>query len=373
MASKQPVKLRQRKISNGLTSLYLDIYVNGARTYEFLKLYLVEERSRADKDKNRETLRLAEAVRAQRVVDIQNGVFGFRRKSNVGLLAYFKSQYELKRETLSPNTSSVWLCAYKHLCKFSKTDIPLTDVDADWIKAFKTYLDTKAVNIRTAKKTKVKLKQNTKLAYQTKLHACLRQAVEDRLLDRNPMDGVEYFKEEEAEHVYLTLDEIRRFAAQPCRPEWQAERDAFLFSCLTGIRKSDILRMRWGDVKDENGYTRIIFRQKKTGRVEYLDITPHAVQFMGVRGDDEERVFKDFIYDADTAFHIQKIAEAAGINKHLTFHSGRHSMAILMLELDEDLYTVSKLLGHRNIRTTQIYARIVDQKKQSAVNKIPKI
>ncbi|MBQ2188954.1 MAG: site-specific integrase [Bacteroidales bacterium] len=375
MTSKQPVRLRQRKISNGLTSLYLDIYINGERSYEFLKLYLVEEHTRADREKNRETMRLAEAVRSQRVVDIQNGVFGFRndRRASVGILSYFKSQWELRKETMSPNTSSVWGCTYLHLCEFCKTDVPLTDIDADWVKAYKMYLDTEALNNRTKRKSKVKIKQNTKLAYLTKLHACLRQAVRDGLLDRNPMDGVGYFKQAETAHVYLTLDEIRLFAAQPCRPEWKAERDAFLFSCLTGIRKSDILSMRWGDVTEENGFTRIIFRQHKTGGVEYLDITPHAVQFMGERGGDDQLVFKDFIYDADTAAHIQKIAKAAGINKKLTFHSARHSMAILMLELGEDLYTVSKLLGHRNIKTTQIYARIVDQKKQQAVNKIPEI
>ena len=76
--SKEPIRLRQRKTSKGLTSLYLDIYLNGERSYEYLKLYLVPEKSREDKRKNAETLKLAEAIRAKRVVELQNGEFGFK-------------------------------------------------------------------------------------------------------------------------------------------------------------------------------------------------------------------------------------------------------------------------------------------------------
>ena len=68
MKSKEPIKLRQRKTSSGLISLYLDIYLNGRRSYEYLKMYLVPEKTRADKEKNRQTLLLADAIRAKRIV-----------------------------------------------------------------------------------------------------------------------------------------------------------------------------------------------------------------------------------------------------------------------------------------------------------------
>ena len=63
----------------------------------------------------------------------------------------------------------------------------------------------------------------------------------------------------------------------------------------------------------------------------------------------------------------------AGIKKHITFHSGRHTFAVMMLDLGTDIYTVSKLLGHREIGTTQIYAKVLDKNKQAAVAKIPSI
>lgn len=63
--------------------------------------------------------------------------------------------------------------------------------------------------------------------------------------------------------------------------------------------------------------------------------------------------------------------KAAGIDKHITFHCGRHTFAVMMLDLGVDLYTVSKLLGHKSIETTQVYAKILDKNKQSAVDRIP--
>ena len=70
--SKEPIRLRRRVLKTGNTSLYLDIYMDGKRSYEYLNLYLVPEKSRADRERNRETLRMADAVRARRVVDFQN-------------------------------------------------------------------------------------------------------------------------------------------------------------------------------------------------------------------------------------------------------------------------------------------------------------
>lgn len=90
--SKEPIRLRQRKTPNGLTSLYLDIYLNGKRSYEYLRLYLVSEKTREDKKKNKETLQLAEAIRAKRVVELRNGEFGF--KSDYAEETLFFDYYE---------------------------------------------------------------------------------------------------------------------------------------------------------------------------------------------------------------------------------------------------------------------------------------
>ena len=94
---------------------------------------------------------------------------------------------------------------------------------------------------------------------------------------------------------------------------------------------------------------------------------------MGDRDRDDVRVFAGFAYSSQTLLELKRWCMAAGITKDVTFHSGRHTFAVMMITLGADIYTVSKLLGHKFIATTQIYAKVIDKKKQDAVNLIPEI
>ena len=122
-----------------------------------------------------------------------------------------------------------------------------------------------------------------------------------------------------------------------------------------------------------DGGTRIVFRQKKTKGLEYLDITGQAVRYMGQRGKADERVFAGLKYSAWHNLALREWCLKAGITKHITFHCGRHTFAVLQLSLGTEIYTVSKLLGHRELKTTQVYAQIMDEKKREAVNRIPEL
>lgn len=361
---------------SGNTSLYLDIYLDGKRTYEYLKLYLIPEKSRADREKNRQTLQLAEAVRAKRVVEVRNGKFGFDGggKPEADFLDYYRGLCERRRKTEgSLGNWGNWWSALQHLERYCKPGVKMKDITPEWVRGFKDYLDTAATlaaegaNVRERRR----LAQNSKVSYFNKLRACVNAAFEEGIITRNPLRGVEGFKTEEKERVYLTLDEVRRMAAEPC--EYPVLKRAFLFSCLTGLRKSDIEKMRWSEVREEGEFVRIVFRQKKTGGQEYLDISPEAVQYLGERGAADELVFKGFSYGAYTSVALRSWALRCGITKPVTFHSGRHTFAVLMLELGADIYTVSKLLGHRDIATTQIYAKVTDARKRKAVSLIPEI
>lgn len=376
---KEAIRLRQRELTTGNISLYLDIYINGRRSYEYLKLYLTPEKTREDRQRNKETLKLAEAIKSKRLVELQNGRFGFEQafKLDTNFLDYYRHLCEERHHNpASLGNWGNWYSALKHLERYCRADMTFRDVTPEWVLGFKDYLNRTA-RVKDRRKTittdfdAMPLSQNSKCSYFNKVRACINQAFEDGIIPTNPLRGIEGFKAEEKERVYLTLEEVRAMAQGECH--YALLKRAFLFSCLTGIRKSDIEKMRWGEVRQEGEFTRIVFRQKKTQGQEYLDISQQAAQYLGERREDTDLVFDGFHYSAYILTELRAWAMRCGITKHITFHTGRHTFAVLMLDLGTDLYTVQKLLGHREIRTTEIYANIMDKKKQAAVSKIPNI
>lgn len=374
---KEPIRLRQRTLANGNISLFLDMYRDGKRSYEFLKLYLVPERTREDKEQNRQTMQLAQSIKAQRIVEMQNGEFGFKSKfaEDTLFFEFYRAMCEARHGEESNGNWGNWYSALKHLQRYEHNErITFAEITPAWVQGFKDYLETAAYTNdgHYAKDGIVrKLSRNSKVSYFNKLRACLNEAFEKRIIAYNPMRGIDNFKAEEGKRMYLTIDEVRKLAQTPCRSE--EVKTAFLFSCLTGLRRSDIAKLTWGEVHHQSGFTRIIFRQKKTGVQEYLDITTQAAALMGERGADDERVFKWFNSPGSTNDIIRVWVANAGINKDITFHCGRHTFATMMLDLGADIYTVSKLLGHADISTTQIYAKVLDKKKQAAVAAIPDV
>ena len=377
MTSSEPIRLRTRLLKDGRSSIYLDLYHNGKREYEYLKLYLIPEKSRADKETNKKTMQLAEAIKAKRIVDYQNGKFGFHQpEHNIRFFDYYSAMCEKRKGAPeSRGNWGNWYSCYKHLKIYEKNeDITFDDITPEWVQGFKDYLenDAKAWSPRYEREQEYhKLSRNSKLSYFNKLRACIHQALADGVISDNPLRGVDNFKAEESKRMYLTIDEIKAITAADC-PAPGVKR-AFLFSCLTGLRRSDIMKMTWSEVHKQGEYTRIIFKQKKTSGQEYIDITPQAAELLGERRNPTDLVFNDFLTASATNHAIKVWMLRAGITKEITFHCARHTFAVMMLDIGTDIYTVSKLLGHRELSTTQIYAKVLDKTKQAAVMNIPDI
>ena len=378
---KETIRLRKKATTGntGVMSLYLDIYRNGKREYEFLKLYLVPELTKADKKKNDETMKLAEAIKAKRTVELMNGEYGFKSqyKTDTPFFEYYSAMCEKRfNNTESRGNWGNWYSCLHHLRIYEKREnITFAEITPEWVQGFKDYLETKALawsNDKSERVKDTKLARNSKVSYFAKLKACINQAFEERIIPTNPCRGIENFKAEEGTRMYLTVDELKKLVDTPC--EYPGVKTTFLFSCLTGLRRSDILKLTWGEVHQQGDFTRLIFKQKKTGGQEYLDINKQAADLMGERGKPEEAVFSGYLPTMDcTNKAIQAWVLRAGIDKKITFHCGRHTFAVMMLDLGADIYTVSKLLGHRMLNTTQIYAKVLDKSKQEAVSKIPDI
>ncbi len=377
---KEPVKLREKKLSNGNISLFLDIYRNGKRHKEYLKLYLINATTPFEREQNRQTLATAQAIKSKRLIELQNGEYSFTRQfnENTPFLEYYRKMVEERRNNPdSKGNWGNWRSCLRYLEIYCDEKTTFKDVTPEFVLGFKEFLNNvekdthKRTGPRRERDTFQGLSQNSKVSYFNKLRACINHAYDERIIPYNPLRGIEGFKEAEVKRDYLTLEEIRKLAATPCR--YPVLKRTFLFSCLTGLRKSDILKLTWGEVQKFGDYMRIVFKQKKTGGQEYLDITPQAEKYLGERGNPDDYVFTGFSYGSWTSLELQRWSMEAGINKRLTFHCGRHTFAVLMLYLRADIYTLSKLLGHKELATTQIYAKVLDKSKQNAVSLIPEI
>ena len=348
--SKQSVKLRQRKMPSGNISLYLDIYYKGVRSYEYLHLYLSPDRK--DKEKNRQTMMLAEAICAKRLVEVRNGQYGFKTEQAIALRDYVQRIIETKH-----GSSRRRYVALKNiLAGFARQSMMLADITPSWFTGFLAYLDKQG------------FAKNTLAVYVATMRYIINQAHREGLLPVNPIAGIKGIGYEETNRTYLTIDEVRKLVDTPCPND--VTKRAFLFGCLTGLRNCDIRSLTWGDVHEQDGYTRIIFRQAKTKGQEYLDISAQASSLMGGRGRDNDAVFPLMSWHA-VRLHLKAWVKRAKITKHVTFHASRHTFAVMMLGIGTDIYTVSKLLGHRELSTTQVYAKVLDKAKREAVDNIP--
>lgn len=362
------VTLRKRKKGDKI-SLYLDYYSNGKRNYEYLHLYIIPNPPRGrlskdDNDENKKTLALAESIRSKRHLEIENGIYGFHDKGKLksSFIRYMENLAN-KRKSSSGNYGN-WDSTLKHIKKFTHLDVTFEQLDKKWLEDFKYYL------LNTARKSSEEpLSQNSASSYYNKVKAAVRQAYRDGIINRNPADQAEGIKPGEHEREFLTYEELQKVAQQEC--EVPVLKRAFLFSALSGLRWSDINKLTWSEVqhsKEIGHYIR--FTQQKTKGAETLPISDQAFELLGKKGKPEDRVFLGLKYSAWYNLKLQQWVMKAGISKTITFHCARHTYATLQLTLGTDIYTVSKLLGHKDLKTTQVYAKIIDERKREAANKI---
>ena len=385
---KEPVRIRFKQLSNGNQSIYLEYYtgdvirkenyVGGKRKYEFLKLYLIPERTREDKAKNEATLALAKAIQSKRIVEVQNDAHGFQNtnKSKVNLLDYLENIGKQSAEQGSRNYARTVLNTVRALRLFRGDYIAFRDVDKEFLSEFTDYLrQMPKASKYGVLKTGGRLSNNSVVSYYGTLRTAINRAYKEGIITVNPtkeFDFASKVRQEPSRREYLTLDELKTLINTECRHE--IVKRAFLFSCLCGLRVSDIRKLRWCDLQRSGGRVRIEITMQKTKEPLYLPISDEALKWLPERG---EANGSDFIFplthEGTVNDTLQHWAKVAGITKHISFHVSRHTHATMMLTLGADLYTVSKLLGHKNIATTQIYAKIVDKKKEEAIGLIPNL
>lgn len=362
MATK--VTLRRREYPSGKVALYLDFYppVRNPKTMqmsrrEYLGIYIhPKPTTREERKINEEKLRIAEGIRAMRELALLNEQYGFLDKTTkkMDFLKYFKG--------FLPKENAKWGFVYKHFSEYVKGSCKFEDLTVELCNGFRTYL----LNTPMLRDPKRKLSRNSVAGYWSTFRGVLARAYKERYLSENINDYLEKVETEDTRREYLTAEELQKLAKTPCQDP--VVKAASLFSCLTGLRRSDILQLTWEDFATyPDGGHCIRIKTEKTETETSLPISDEAYKLCGKPG--TGLVFRN-ISPSVINYQLKKWLPAAGITKNITFHCFRHTYATLLLSNGTDIYTVSKMLTHKNVSTTQIYAEVIDGRKRQAAESI---
>lgn len=360
------VTLRTRPVKNGFLSYYLDYYpgyrdVVTMKTIrrESLGIYIyADPQSKREKDFNKTMREKAEAIRCRRFESIVNERYDFFDKSRMDgdFLEYFNRVLQDK--------DPKWKFVYEHFKFFVDGRCRCEEVDFDLCNKFRDYL-LKAKNLRNGEPMNI----NSVAGYWSTFRGFLNIAFRDKMIRTNPNDYLEKIPTVPVNKESLTLEELRKLYKTPC--EIDVLKRASIFACLTGMRRSDIINLRWENIKMySDGGRYVEFYAQKTKARNIIPISEEAYNLIS-KG---RKCINGKVFDGFEIVMAQKPLKTwlskAGIKKRITFHSFRHTFASLQVELGTDLYTVMQLLAHKSVTTTQIYACHADPKRRETATKI---
>lgn len=248
-------------------------------------------------------------------------------------------------------SSQVYL--HKYLLSLGMRDIAFEDITEDFGWGYKLYLKTKGCG-------------NGHINHcLTWLNRLIYIAVDREILRFNPLADVPYEKKPDYKLKHISRAELQRIMEQPM-PERLQEltRRAFIFSAFTGLSYVDVKRLypsHIGTTADGRKYIRI--NRKKTDVESFIPLHPVAEQILSLYNttDDSRPIFplpkRDMLW-----YCIHEIGIVAGVKENLSYHASRHSFGTLTLSAGVPIESISKMMGHTNIRTTQGYAKVTDDK-----------
>jgi integrase len=384
------VTLRFRMLGEGKETLYLDYYppiidpeTKKPSRREYLGMYVYPLKKRnGEFQKNTngsyrytsedcETIRLAEIIRDNRqnelnkpsiYTEAEAELLKAKERSKGDFIQYFRQLADEKKEA----NRDVWLSASRHLKAYTqKTNnadtIRFCDIDLQWCEGFKSYLLT--VEARGHKT----LSTNTAASYYVKFKIALKSAYRHGYFPKNLNEDLKGIGEVETHREVLTLHELNVLSVIPCSNE--LVKRAALFSALTGLRHSDIAKMKWNEIRETDGQFTLKYCVQKTGSCQYLPISEQAAQLCGERQMPDILVFEGLQY-SDYAKILPQWTGAAGITRHITFHCFRHTFATLQLAGGTQPTTIQKMMAHKGLQTTLVYAKTQDEAMRQAAGKI---
>ena len=325
----------------------------------------------AQRQKNKEIRQAAEAIRSKIQMDLYTGDFKLNgdNKAPKDFLAYFNQFVETYKDR-NRNTYNNWRSAYNHLFHFTKGQLMTNKLTSAFAEKYKEYL----LSAQTLGHNRSRpLAQNSKYLYFNRFCQIVRKAYNEGLLKENPVTNIRPIKKIETERQYLTIEELQALADTDFYDK--DFKTVCLFAAYCGLRHSDLKNLKWSNIifdTEVNQYI-IQYRQQKTKNVEKLPVSEKVIERLGTFKNTDELIFPNLQESSNCNKKLMRWTKDAGIKKHITFHCFRHTYATLLLHNKVDIYTVSKLLGHRSIKTTQVYAKLTDQSKMEAIKALPNL
>ena len=371
------IELRHRKLASGNESLYLDFYEKGKRYYESLNLFLIPERTENDRRVNENTLKHALKIKAERILGVEKQVDDGEERQPSKIFAdymdehiiYIKDDKKLSDSYVKNVTKTVNIVK-SYLRYSNRPRMLLALVDKRFYQNFIRYLNDVYRNNKSDEPQE--LSPKTKLLIQTTLNSILNQAVKDGVLRKNPyyeLEKNEKFKKTPSDRTYLEVNELN--AMEGVNTGSPITKQTFMFCCFTGLRHSDMLALRWKDIqKTDDGLVIHVPSMQKTKKPVIVPLGEQALKWLPKQGDaaNADKVFPNAPTLGCANRALKHMAKNAGIAKLVTFHTSRHTFATLTITAGADIFTTSKLLGHTNVHTTEIYADVVMNTKVDAVN-----
>lgn len=352
------VQLRKRKNADGTTSLYLDIYHNGERQYEFLKeCKQIKPVTPIDRQSNSDKQKLAKEIANKRAMDLQSSDYDMTPsfKTKIDFLEYYQQyidKYSKKDVRVMINSKMKFEAFIKDEGYKSITTKQITE---SLVNDFKEYLEST-------------MNGESPSTYFSRFKKVVRQATRDKVFTANPASDVTIKKKESVKKDVLTFEEIQKLLDTPLTSK-EVKR-AFLICCYTGMRYVDAISLKWKNIDLQNN--RLSFVQSKTSNKVELQIHPTVLLLLGIPKGKDEQVFNLPSHTACLK-NLRTWTKKAGINKHITWHCCRHSFATNLIFFGADVNTASSLLGHTSLRYTSLYTRVVESMKQSAIGNLPEI
>ena len=363
---------KKRLNKRGMALVQVEAYLNRKKMYFSTKIYLKPEQWDAKRKmvKNHPNANVLNRMLYENIAAIEQTELGlWQQGKSISLdllknsidkplsngrsfLTFFKE--EIANSSLKESTRQNHLSTLELLQEFKK-EVLFTDLTFEFVSSFDNYLQSKGYHLNTIAKHMKHLKRYINVA-----------------INKEYMDIQKYafrkykIKSIEGSHTHLAPEELHKFENLQLTGRYtrlQKTKDAFLFCCYAGLRYSDFTNLTSANIVEFHQETWIIYKSVKTGMEVRL---PLYLLFEG-KG---LRVLENYKDDLNGFFRLKDnsnvnkdlnaLAKLAEIDKRISFHTARHTNATLLIYSGANITTVQKLLGHKSVKTTQVYANIMD-------------